>query len=1016
MHSARRTLLTTAVWMLALAALAGWLRFRSLGAEAFWGDEFCYIYLDSAGPATNHAHTHGFDAYLRCYAKCVHLIGLGITNETVFRALPATLGVAAVLLIFLCGVRCGSRSAGVVAAVLAATSPFAVDAARTATQYGHLFFAVAWMMWAAVRVWQQRRWYDWLMLAASSALAFHLQVFATCAVVGVWGALGLCSAIRMARMRRFDARWAVEYAAAGAIVCAICLPEYLGYVRPLMANEGLGNLKVSSKPLWASIEPSTVGVVLLSPRVWQMYVCLAAALVGIAVMLRRVFIVPAMAVCICIVVLLVMHATKLNAVMGFPPRYLSFLLPFFWLCAGWGLWHVVAFACRGARVTVALVSIMFLPLCCLNLLDVQARKELYRQEWRELARFFAAVCTPDDIILGGYDVGMLSHYATNLPCCIKQFTGDYMSKDVTTNMFAPFQEKHARVWSLVANSYFRWEGGERVQWMDTAFIPLCPFSLNLHYWSRAESAGWTNAAARRASEIRLLRQFLAVAPGHYNARKQLANALFLDGQYVESMDAFRTVAWQYPLEPWNYHLIGVCWRDGLGVARNERRAARWFTLMDMVAAVQGAQCRDARIMALKELAETRRRLHDDHGVLRACNQWESVLRGMKLSDAQLRMEQHCIAAQRVWACERAGLVAPPANLLSNASFQHGLTAWGPMTVITGVVTSVSAVWRPGDGACVHITNQADAYAGVYQEVQLRSGNVYHVSGCARSPDPAFDGRLVIQLRANKARYFFDCYGPHLHWSRRSFVFTNDVDGGAEVMVHLGVLHRDAVGEFTDIRVEDISCATNSKGSVPSVPPSSSQPPRIATSQPPSIIASRKPIGECPTPPSPPPLPPPKPGRNLLADSMFKEGWHFWQRWCEAAALSNEISLVSAEAVGTGAHAARIENPRTNYFGVQQRADVVSGGVYRLCGTVRSVATNNASMVFGGRIAFYLQPQPQVFLLWYPECNQWTEKSVLFTNQVTGTAVVYAHMGFGNVPSTGEFTNIRLEQVGQTGDR
>ena len=146
--------------------------------------------------------------------------------------------------------------------------------------------------------------------------------------------------------------------------------------------------------------------------------------------------------------------------------------------------------------------------------------------------------------------------------------------------------------------------------------------------------------------------------------------------------------------------------------------------------------------------------------------------------------------------------------------------------------------------------------------------------------------------------------------------------------------------------------------------------------------------------------------------MFKEGWRFWQQWCEEESLSNEISLVSAEAAGTGAHAVRIENPRVKYFGVQQRIDVVSGGVYRLCGTARSVATNDASVVFGGRIAFYLQPQPQVFLLWYPECDQWTEKSVLFTNQVTGTAVVHAHMGFGNVPSTGEFTNIRLEQIGQ----
>jgi hypothetical protein len=38
--------------------------------------------------------------------------------------------------------------------------------------------------------------------------------------------------------------------------------------------------------------------------------------------------------------------------------------------------------------------------------------------------------------------------------------------------------------------------------------------------------------------------------------------------------------------------------------------------------------------------------------------------------------------------------------------------------------------------------------------------------------------------------------------------------------------------------------------------------------------------------------------------------------------------------------------------------------------------------------------------------------LVFTNQVTGTAVVYVHLGYGKVATTGEFGAIRLERVGE----
>ncbi len=48
-----------------------------------------------------------------------------------------------------------------------------------------------------------------------------------------------------------------------------------------------------------------------------------------------------------------------------------------------------------------------------------------------------------------------------------------------------------------------------------------------------------------------------------------------------------------------------------------------------------------------------------------------------------------------------------------------------------------------------------------------------------------------------------------------------------------------------------------------------------------------------------------------------------------------------------------------------------------------------------------------------EYNQGWRKELILTNQVTGMATVYVHMGYGNVASTGEFSDIRLEKMGES---
>ena len=153
--------------------------------------------------------------------------------------------------------------------------------------------------------------------------------------------------------------------------------------------------------------------------------------------------------------------------------------------------------------------------------------------------------------------------------------------------------------------------------------------------------------------------------------------------------------------------------------------------------------------------------------------------------------------------------------------------------------------------------------------------------------------------------------------------------------------------------------------------------------------------------------------NLLNNSTFAEGLAGWTVWPPGTGLSKAVNVVSAAGGGNGARALRIENGLGAMIGVQQVARVVSGGVYRLSARVRSVATNDSNVMFGGRVACYMAGQKERELVWMSEYNYWWPKELVFTNEAfEGAAVVYAHMGYGKFSSTGEFTDIRLELLKQ----
>ena len=152
------------------------------------------------------------------------------------------------------------------------------------------------------------------------------------------------------------------------------------------------------------------------------------------------------------------------------------------------------------------------------------------------------------------------------------------------------------------------------------------------------------------------------------------------------------------------------------------------------------------------------------------------------------------------------------------------------------------------------------------------------------------------------------------------------------------------------------------------------------------------------------------GRNLLRNSDFAQGLQFWSLWQHGRTHPEWVTVTNLPGRLGSYNALHLANPKALLVGVQQSAGVVSNKIYRLAGSVRSMYTNDSSRIFGGRIAFYLPPQPERQLVWTSEFNDWWKRELVFTNQLTGTALVLVHMGYGGVVSTGDFTDVRLEII------
>lgn len=160
------------------AVVTAILAFVHLGAPSFWYDEavsaaFSRLPLPQFALAVQHQ-----DAFYTLYYLVLHPVSRVSESEAALRSLSALAGVGFTIAIAILAQRLAGARAAVVAAILAAFSPFALGAAREARPYSLLIFLATLLTWAFLRAADRPPTSRWILFAAVSVLACYVHLFA----------------------------------------------------------------------------------------------------------------------------------------------------------------------------------------------------------------------------------------------------------------------------------------------------------------------------------------------------------------------------------------------------------------------------------------------------------------------------------------------------------------------------------------------------------------------------------------------------------------------------------------------------------------------------------------------------------------------------------------------------------------------------------------------------------------------------------------------------------------------
>ncbi len=208
-------------WVVALTIAAGVLRFYRIGAQSLWVDELWTLKAAVVGGKLTVASVFT-NVQGPAHAVLVHAVSTFSSSEAALRGISALFGTATVPVVYLLGAGIVDRRTGLIAALLAAVSPFLLWYSQELRNYAMLIFLAAVAMLAVWRIVSNRSG-PWFSYGISITLAVLSNLSAAFLAAAHW----VFALPRAREDRQFLGRWIVTF----ALVLVLVSPWIWGVAR-----------------------------------------------------------------------------------------------------------------------------------------------------------------------------------------------------------------------------------------------------------------------------------------------------------------------------------------------------------------------------------------------------------------------------------------------------------------------------------------------------------------------------------------------------------------------------------------------------------------------------------------------------------------------------------------------------------------------------------------------------------------------------------------------------------------
>jgi uncharacterized membrane protein len=453
---------TATLVLILLVVLGACLRIVGLGSQSLWVDELLTIKAASIGGSMG---VRDFLTNIQgpLHALIIHVVGRYSTSEAALRAVSAAAGIAMIPVVYLLGREMVDRRTGLVAAGLAAVSPFAIWYSQEVRNYSLLMFLSA---VATLAVWRivvaHRR------AQISYVVSIVLGLYSNLSAAFLWLAHTWFAVGRLTREKRLR-QWVVVCVVVGLmfVPLAVALTRWVRVdsvaqrvtVAPLAADEDLlrGDTTFSPMAIPYSLFTMVYGYA-LGPGAAELHVgsplhafvkhawlagpaglvAALALLAGLSRLLKRGA-AGRLALAVIVVPLVATAILAITNIKPFNVRYAAVMLPIVLVTLGAG---VTAFPGRRGAWLCAIVVLFSL----LSFARYRALPAYQREDVRAAARYVKEHEKPGDIVLVPVVRDVFTFYFEGAADDFVLYRGQTRSSADILDVVRERTEGHRRLW------------------------------------------------------------------------------------------------------------------------------------------------------------------------------------------------------------------------------------------------------------------------------------------------------------------------------------------------------------------------------------------------------------------------------------------------------------------------------------------------------------------------------------------------------------------------------------------